>query len=54
MARIPLVSKATIEERDSDAYEAFTLSRGGEPKAGPYSLIAHMPELAQRLEALRT
>jgi 4-carboxymuconolactone decarboxylase len=27
---------------------------GGRPNVGPYSLLAHMPEMAQRLEALRT
>src|SRR5215468_120232 len=29
-------------------------SRGNRPMAGPYSLLLHMPEMAQRLEALRT
>jgi 4-carboxymuconolactone decarboxylase len=29
-------------------------SRGGRPNVGPYSLVAHMPEMAQRLESLRT
>jgi 4-carboxymuconolactone decarboxylase len=29
-------------------------SRGNRPLAGPYALLLHMPEMAQRLEALRT
>jgi 4-carboxymuconolactone decarboxylase len=29
-------------------------SRAGRPNIGPYSLLLHMPEMAQRLEALRT
>src|SRR5947208_4375635 len=29
-------------------------SRGNRPMAGPYALLLHMPEMAQRLEALRT
>jgi len=29
-------------------------SRGNRPNVGPYSLLLHMPEMAQRLEALRT
>jgi 4-carboxymuconolactone decarboxylase len=28
-------------------------SRGDRPNVGPYSLLLHMPEMAQRLEALR-
>src|SRR3989442_12444531 len=29
-------------------------SRAGRPNIGPYTLLLHMPEMAQRLEALRT
>jgi len=29
-------------------------SRGNRPNVGPYTLLMHMPEMAQRLEALRT
>src|SRR5258705_10659266 len=29
-------------------------SRANRPNIGPYSLLLHMPEMAQRLEALRT
>lgn len=53
MARIPLVSRETVAESEKSAYDAFLDSRGGRPNIGPYSLIAHMPEMAQRLEALR-
>lgn len=54
MARIPLVTREQIPAHEHAAYDAFTESRGGRPNVGPYSLIAHMPEMAQRLEALRT
>lgn len=54
MARIPLVSREAIAEEEKGTYDTFTQSRGGQPTLGPYSLIAHMPEMAQRLEALRT
>lgn len=53
MARIPLVSREAIAEDEKGAYDAFLASRGGRPNVGPYSLLAHMPEMAQRLEALR-
>ena len=54
MARIPLVTRNAIPAKEQAAYDAFTGARGSEPKIGPYSIIAHMPEMAQRLEALRT
>src|SRR5918995_4954882 len=55
MARIPLVtSRDQIDEKEKPAYDAFMASRGGRPNIGPYSLLLHMPEMAQRLEALRT
>src|SRR6266498_2499896 len=42
---------ARMKERP--AYDAFMLSRANRPNIGPYSLLLHMPEMAQRLEALR-
>lgn len=54
MARIPLVTRDALSERDKSAYDAFMQSRDNRPNVGPYSLILHMPEMAQRLEALRT
>lgn len=54
MARISLVTRDTLQAEEQAAYDAFTASRGSEPKIGPYSIIAHMPEMALRLEALRT
>lgn len=54
MARIPLVTREAIAESEQGAYDAFVQSRGNRPNVGPYSLILHMPEMAQRLEALRT
>src|SRR5262245_39344876 len=53
MARIPLVTRAAVSQDEQAAYDAFSANRGSEPKIGPYSIIAHMPEMAQRLEALR-
>ena len=54
MARIPLVTREAVAESEKAAYDAFMENRSGRPNVGPYSLIAHMPEMAQRLEALRT
>src|SRR6058998_3763504 len=54
MARIPLVTRDQIVEKEKPAYDAFMLSRANRPNIGPYSLLLHMPEMAQRLEALRT
>jgi len=54
MARIPLVTREAIPESEKAAYDAFMEGRSGRPNVGPYSLIAHMPEMAQRLESLRT
>ena len=54
MARIALVtSRDQIAAQEQPGYDAFMQSRGGRPNVGPYSLLAHMPEMAQRLEALR-
>ena len=54
MARIPLVTRDQIAEQEQAAYDAFMVSRANRPNIGPYSLLLHMPEMAQRLEALRT
>ena len=54
MARIPLVRREAIEEDEKAAFDAFHASRDGRLGTGPYSLLAHMPEMARRLEALRT
>jgi 4-carboxymuconolactone decarboxylase len=54
MARIPLVTREQIADGEKPAYDAFMLSRANRPNVGPYSLLLHMPEMAQRLEALRT
>ena len=53
MARIPLVTREQIAEKEKGAYDAFMQSRAGRPNIGPYSLLPHMLEMAQRLEALR-
>ena len=54
MARISLVTRDAVAKDEQAAYDAFSAGRGGEPKIGPYSIIAHMPHMAQRLEGLRT
>jgi 4-carboxymuconolactone decarboxylase len=54
MARIPVVTRDQIAEKEQPAYDAFMSSRANRPNVGPYSLLLHMPEMAQRLEALRT
>ena len=54
MARIPLVtSRDQIAEKEQPAYDAFMAARQGRPNIGPYTLLLHMPEMAQKLEALR-
>jgi 4-carboxymuconolactone decarboxylase len=54
VARIPLVTREAVPDNEKTAYDAFSASRGNRPNVGPYSLLLHMPEMAQRLEALRT
>jgi 4-carboxymuconolactone decarboxylase len=53
MARIPFVTPDDVPEGERAAYDAFLLKRGNRLNAGPYALLLHMPELAQRLESLR-
>jgi len=54
MARIPLATRDQVAEKEKPAYDGFMASRTNRPNIGPYSLLLHMPEMAQRLEALRT
>ena len=54
MARIPPVTRDDVPDGEKNAYDEFVNSRGSRPNVGPYSLLLHMPEMAQRLEALRT
>jgi 4-carboxymuconolactone decarboxylase len=54
VARIPQVSRDDVPDREKNAYDEFMKSRGNRPNVGPYTLLLHMPEMAQRLEALRT
>ena len=54
MARITPVTRDSVSENERSAYDAFLKGRGDRPNVGPYSLLLHMPEMAQRLEALRT
>ena len=54
MARIPFITRDDVLESERAAYDEFVQKRGSRPNAGPYALLLHMPELAQRLESLRT
>ena len=54
MARIPLVTREQVADTEQHAYDAFMQARAGRANIGPYTLLLHMPEMAQRLEALRT
>ena len=53
MARIPLVTRDQVADKEKPAYDAFMQARAGRPNVGPYTLLLHMPEMAQKLEALR-
>ena len=53
MARIPFVTPDDVPANEKAAYDAFVQKRGRRPDSGPYALLLHMPELAQRLESLR-
>jgi 4-carboxymuconolactone decarboxylase len=53
LARIPFVTPEDVPDSERPAYDAFLQRRGDRLNAGPYALLLHMPELAQRLEALR-
>jgi len=54
VARIPPATRDDVPEGEKGVYDEFMKSRGNRPNVGPYSLLLHMPEMAQRLEALRT
>jgi hypothetical protein len=54
VARIPPVTRDDVPDGEKSAYDEFLKGRGSRPNVGPYSLLLHMPEMAQRLEALRT
>ena len=56
MARLPFVTRDDIDEGEKGAYDAFLAARSQRPNSGsegPYALLLHMPELAQRIESLR-
>ena len=54
MARIPFVTRSDVRDNERSAFDAFVKMRGSQPQSGPYALLLHMPEVALRLEALRT
>ena len=53
MARIPFVTPNDVGDSERPAFDRFVKDRGSVPNAGPYSLLLHMPEVAQRVESLR-
>ena len=55
MARIPAVTRDAVPEDQRGVFDAFVERRGqGVPTSGPFSLVLHIPEMAKRLEDLRT
>lgn len=53
MARIPLVTPHDISAAEKPAFDRFVKDRGSFPSTGPYALIGHMPEVAERVDSLR-
>jgi 4-carboxymuconolactone decarboxylase len=53
MARIPFVTRDDVKENEKGAFDAFVKMRKGQPPSGPYALLLHMPEVAQKVESLR-
>ena len=53
MARIPVVTPADVPPQERHAYDAFVKRRGKFPESGPYLLLLHMPDVAQKLETVR-
>jgi len=53
MARIPFVTPNDVPANERPAFDSFVQKRGRTPDSGPYALLLHMPELAQRTESLR-
>ncbi len=53
MARIPFVTTNDISAPERPAFDHFVQVRGGIPDTGPYALLLHLPEVAQRVESLR-
>jgi 4-carboxymuconolactone decarboxylase len=47
------VTREQVADKEKPAYDAFMAARAGRPNVGPYTLLLHMPEMAQKLEALR-
>jgi 4-carboxymuconolactone decarboxylase len=53
MARIPFITPNDVPADERPAFDSFVQKRGGMPGNGPYALLLHMPELAQKVETLR-
>lgn len=53
MARIPVATRESVPDGEQAAYDDFMAGRAGRPNTGPYSILLHMPVMAQHLETLR-
>ena len=53
MARLFAAGREDVPEKERETYDAFVEKRGGSVSSGPYSLLLHMPEVAQKIESLR-
>ena len=53
MARIPFVTPADIAPHEQPAFDEFVRTRGAFPDTGPYATMAHLPDIALKVDALR-
>lgn len=48
MARLPVVSRETVPEEFTEAFDELTAATGGSISGGPVSIIINSPEMARR------
>jgi 4-carboxymuconolactone decarboxylase len=53
MAQLFAEGREDVPEKEREKYDAFVEKRGGTVTSGTYSLLLHMPEVAQKVESLR-
>jgi 4-carboxymuconolactone decarboxylase len=53
MSRITVCTPKDVPASEQSAYDAFVQRRGKFPDHGPYTLLLHMPDVAQKFETLR-
>ena len=53
MARIPLVTPNNFSASEQPAVDSFLKTRGVFPHEGPYSVMLHIPEVADKVDSLR-